>query len=49
MKRQPTKWEKISANNVTDKGWLNFQNIQTARTTQQQHKQTIQSKNEQKI
>ena len=25
---------------------LNFQNIQTAHTTQQQHKQTIQSKNE---
>ena len=32
MKRQPTEWEKIFANDVT-KG-LNFQNIQAAHTTQ---------------
>ena len=31
MKRQPTEWEKIFANDATN----NFQNIQTAHTTQQ--------------
>ena len=34
MKRQPTEWKKIVANNTTEKG-LNLQNIQTTYTTQQ--------------
>ena len=39
MKRQPTDWEKIFANNVINKG-LNLQNIQTAHASQYQKKQT---------
>ena len=34
MKRQPSEWEKIIANEITDK--INFQNIQAAHTTQYQ-------------
>ena len=47
MKRQPTEWEKIFANDVTDKGLI-IQNIPTAHTAQYK-KQTTQSKNGQKI
>ena len=39
MKRQTTEWEKIFANDATDKGlcmYVYFQNIHTAHTTQQQ-------------
>ena len=32
MKRQPTGWEKVFANDATDKGLIS--NIQTAHTTQ---------------
>ena len=35
MKRQPSEWEKIIANETIDKGF-NFQNIQAAHTTQYQ-------------
>ena len=35
MNKQPMEWEKIFANDVTDKG-LNIQNIQTAHATQYQ-------------
>ena len=35
MKRKPVGWEKLFANDGMDKG-LDFQNIQTAHTTQQQ-------------
>ena len=35
MKRQPTEWEKIFANDANNKGLI-FQNIQIANTTQQQ-------------
>ena len=35
VKRQPLEWEKIIANETTDKGF-NFQNIQAAHTTQYQ-------------
>ena len=35
VKRQPSEWEKIIVNETTDKG-INFQNIQTAHTTQYQ-------------
>ena len=38
-KRQPSDWEKIFANNVTNK--FNFQNMQTAPTTQQQKMNTL--------
>ena len=38
-KRQPTEWEKIFVNNA-NKQVLNFQNIQTAYTTQYQKNQT---------
>ena len=31
-KRPPTEWEKIFANDVTDKGLINFQSIQTSHT-----------------
>ena len=41
MKRQPTDWEKISANDVTNKGLIS-KNIQTAHKTQQQQKQSNQ-------
>ena len=34
-KRQPIEWEKVFVNNALEQG-LNFQNIQTAHTTQQQ-------------
>ena len=34
VKRQPSEWEKIIANETTDK--INFQNIQAAHTTQYQ-------------
>ena len=34
VKRQPSEWEKITANKTTD----NFQNIQAAHTTQYQKK-----------
>ena len=34
MKRQPSEWEKIIANETTDR--INFQNIQAAHTTQYQ-------------
>ena len=37
MKRQPTAWEKIFANEVTNKG-INLQNIQTAHAAQYQKK-----------
>ena len=37
--RQPSEWEKIFANESMDQG-LNFQNIQTAHTTQQQQQKT---------
>ena len=33
MRRQPTEWEKIVANNAIDKGF-NFQNIKIPHTTQ---------------
>ena len=36
VKRQPSEWEKIIANETTDKG-INFQNIQAAHTTQCQN------------
>ena len=35
VKRQPSEWEKIMANETTDKR-INFQNIQAAHTTQYQ-------------
>ena len=35
VKRQPSEWEKIIANETIDKGF-NFQNIQAAHTTQYQ-------------
>ena len=41
MKRQPMEWEKIFANDATDKRFpnlCNFRSIQTAHTTQQQQK-----------
>ena len=41
VKRQPSEWEEIIANETTD---TNFQNIQAAHTTQCQ-KKTTQSKN----
>ena len=34
MKRKPIEWEKIFANDETDKGGINFQSIQTAHTAQ---------------
>ena len=34
VKRQPSEWEKIRANETTDR--INFQNIQAAHTTQYQ-------------
>ena len=37
-KRQPIEWEKVFVNNALEQG-LNFQNIQTAHTTQQQQQQ----------
>ena len=36
VKRQPSEWEKIIANETTDKGLKNFQNIQAVHTTQYQ-------------
>ena len=47
MKRQPTDWEKIFANDATDKGLI-FKYIQTAYTAQCKKNQTTQSKNGQK-
>ena len=44
MKRQPTEWEKMFANNISDKGLIS-QNIQTAHGAQYQKKQKTQSKN----
>ena len=37
MKRQPTEWEKIFANHMTDKNYtlVNIQNIQGTHRTQQ--------------
>ena len=35
MRRQPTEWEKIVANNAIDKGF-NLQNIKIPHTTQKQ-------------
>ena len=43
-KRQPTRWEKMFTNEVTE--GINLQNIQTTHTIQQQQQQQI--KNEQK-
>ena len=40
VKRQPLKWEKIIANETTDKGF-NFQNIQAAYTSQYQKNNPI--------
>ena len=34
MKRQLSEWEKIIANEATDKGLINLQNIQAAHTAQ---------------
>ena len=48
MKRQPTKWEKIFANEVTDKGLIS-KIYKTAHAAQYQKKQTTQSKNGWKI
>ena len=36
MKRQPTEWEKIFANNATNKGLISKKYKQTAHTAQQQ-------------
>ena len=36
VKRQHSESEKIIANETTDKGWINFQNIQAVHTTQYQ-------------
>ena len=47
MKRQPTEWEKIFALSNCDQQGLNFQNIQTAHTTQQQHHQQQQQQQQQ--
>ena len=46
-KRQPTEWEKIFANSGKEKEkGVNFQNIQTARTTQYQKIKQLNKKNE---
>ena len=34
VKRQPSEWEKIIASEITDKGLIDFQNIQAAQTIQ---------------
>ena len=39
MKRQPTEWEKIFANDMTEK-WLISKNIETAHTIQHQKTKT---------
>ena len=39
VKRQPSEWEKITANETTDKGLIS-KNIQAALTTQHQKKQS---------
>ena len=36
MKRQPTEWEKIFANDTTDRQGINLQNIQTTGAAQYQ-------------
>ena len=42
MKRQPSEWEKIIANETTDKGLISKINFQAAYTTQcQKNKQPI--------
>ena len=38
MKRQPLEWEKIFANEATDKGLINLQNLQAAHAAQYQKK-----------
>ena len=43
VKRQPSEWEKIIVNETTDKG-INFQNIQTAHTTQYQKNKQLNEK-----
>ena len=43
VKRQPSEWEKIMANETTDR--INFQNIQAAHTTQYQKKKANPIKN----
>ena len=43
VKRQPSEWEKIIVNETTDKG-INFQNIQTAHTTQYQKNKPLNQK-----
>ena len=48
IKRQPTEWEKIFANDAANKE-INLQNIQAALIAEYQNKQTTQSKNGQKF
>ena len=48
IKRQPTEWEKIFANDAANKE-INLQNIQAAHIAEYQNKQTTQSKNGQKF
>ena len=43
VKRQPSEWEKIIANETTAKG-INFQNIQAAHTTQCQKSKQLNQK-----
>ena len=47
MKRQPTAWEKISANDVTDQGLISKIYKQFIWLSIKKNKQTAQSKNEQ--
>ena len=42
VKRQPSEWEKIRANETTDR--INFQNIQAAHTTQYQKNKQLNQK-----
>ena len=46
LKRQPTKWETIFANHLSDKGLI-YRNIKKTPTTQQQQKPNF--KNRQRI
>jgi len=48
IKRQPTEWEKIFADDAANKE-INLQNIQAAHIAEYQNKQTTQSKNGQKF